>query len=271
MSTEEQLKRSATIAVALINQAVEEEQFARRIRDRIIRFEAYQTKRKYDIISLSVISTVVVLMSIFLAIAERFQIFPEESVAMPLILLGLLLIIGAFFVTEYFIVKKKGTENLHIKIKKSEWRETKKHMQKFDTPTYNLVKESFESVKNIETKYMLSGFILKYALRMETLLPIVLQPEILFRYLVLISSKRKPQIKKLIETDENASHYLSYISSYLWKYLLILDTMVESYKLPNYFVNSIQRIKKGIVEYKQMEIPEDKIKLAKEALEEETT
>ncbi|MCE7746634.1 MAG: hypothetical protein GPJ52_16015 [Candidatus Heimdallarchaeota archaeon] len=144
-------------------------------------------------------------------------------------------------------------------------------MQKFDTPTYNLVKESFESVKNIETKYMLSGFILKYALRMETLLPIVLQPEILFRYLVLISSKRKPQIKKLIETDENASHYLSYISSYLWKYLLILDTMVESYKLPNYFVNSIQRIKKGIEEYKQMEIPEDKIKLAKEALEEETT
>lgn len=264
MATDEQLKRSATIAVALINEAVVDEQFPRRIRDRIIRFEAYNTKRKYDIISLSVISSVVVLMSIFLGIAEKFGIFPEESIAMPLILLGLLVAIGTFFAIEYFLVKKKGTENLELKIKKSEWKETKKHIQKIDTPTYNTVKESFESVKNIETKYLLAGFILKYALRMETLLPVVLQPEIVFRYLVLISSKRKPQIKKLIETDENASQYLLYISGYFRKYLLILDTMLESNKLPNYFLNSIQKIKKGIDEYKQMEILEEKIDIKKE-------
>ena len=258
MTIEVRLKRSAEIAVALINEAVAEEQFARRIRDRIIRFEAHQTKRKYDIISLSVISTAVVLTSIFLGIAERFSIFPEESIAMPLILLGLLIVIGVFFVIEYFIVKKKGTENLHTKISKSEWRETKKHIQLVDTPTYNLVKESFETVKSIETNYLLAGFILKYALRMEDLLSVVLQPEILFRYLVLISSKRKIRIKKLIETDENASHYLSYISGYFRKYLLILDTMLETNKLPNYFVSSIQRIKKGIEEFKQMELPEKK-------------
>jgi hypothetical protein len=76
--------------------------------------------------------------------------------------------------------------------------------------------------------------------------------------LVLISSKRKQQIKKLIETDEDASQYFQYIPSYLLKYHLILDTMVESNKLPNYFVNSIQRIQKGIEEFEQMEFPEKK-------------
>ncbi|NPE08664.1 MAG: hypothetical protein GNW80_10325, partial [Asgard group archaeon] len=62
----------------------------------------------------------------------------------------------------------------------------------------------------------------------------------------------------------NASHYLSYISGYLLKYLLILDTMLETNKLPNYFVSSIQRIKKGIEEFKQMEILEEKIDVKKE-------
>ncbi|MBK5114065.1 MAG: hypothetical protein KGD59_05190 [Candidatus Heimdallarchaeota archaeon] len=258
MATDEQLKRSAVIAIALINQAVVDEQFARRIRDRITRFEAFNTKRKYDIISLSVISSLIVLTSIFLGIAAKFSPFLLDSYVVPVIILGLVILVGTFFVIEYYLVKKKGTENLQIKIKKSEWKTTIRSQQKIDTPTYNQVRDSFESIKTIESKYMLSGFILKYALRMETLLPIVLQPEIIFRYLMLISANKKPQLKKLIETEEDITQYLAYISGYLRKYLLILDTMVESNKLPIYFINNIQKIKQGIEEYKQIEIPKEK-------------
>ncbi len=258
MSQKERIKISASIAVAFINKAIAEEQFPRRIKDQIIRFEAYHTKRKYDIVSLSVISSIIVVMSVFLGLAERFQIFPEDSIAMPLIILGLVVAIGSFFAIQYFLTKKKGTENIQTRLKASDWKETLREFQKLDTPTYNLVKDSFESVKTIESKYMLSGFILKFALRMEELIPEILQPEIIFRYLMLISANRKSQLKKLFETEENVTAYFSYISRYFENYLLILDAMLLTNKLPNYFTINIQRIKKGIDEFKQLDFPDKK-------------
>ncbi|MHA1212745.1 MAG: hypothetical protein ACTSSH_09815, partial [Candidatus Heimdallarchaeota archaeon] len=249
MVTDEQLTKSTEIASVLIMQCTQKNGFSRRINERIRRLEAKSTKKKFDTLSLTVISVLIVLVSILIVIEMKLDIFPDDSdlIYIPAILLGVLVIVGAIFTAEYFVVKKEGERRLQLRVKSLPNLEKQiRLLQREQTLIYNYVKEAFGSVETVDSKYLLDGFILRFYVNIITKEITDLEPEKLYRYLFLISTKKRFSLEKVAETIEAQIELRKIIKNYLTNYVTLLTFIINNETLPIFFKDSATRSKENI-------------------------
>lgn len=249
MVTDEQLTFSATMVGAFLKQGTFERSFSRRINERIERLEARKTKSKYDKISLSVIISFILATCILIVLEITLDIFPGESdfIAIPVILLGVLIIIGVIFTVEYFKVKKMGEHNLIAKLGSLNLiKKEVANLQIENTKIYNIAKEAYKSVEKIDSRFILDSLILRSYLNLIQKELTDIQPEKLYHYLFYISIKKKIDVSKLLSTEEDSEKTIKIIRSHLVNYNKILTEFINIESLPNYFIDCANRSKEFI-------------------------
>ncbi|NHJ84913.1 MAG: hypothetical protein FK734_05595 [Asgard group archaeon] len=250
MATEKQLQKSAQIAEHFLTLAAKDNKYSKRITEQIIRSEAGELKKKFDRITLSVIISLIVIGCVLIILQIQLTIFSNEII-IPILMIIILVIISVIFAVEYFYIKKQGSIRLQKRLETENKLQLElKEFQRSYTPTYNFVKFAFDSVVNMDSRYLLNGFILKYLFKLSRIEKENLSEEVLYRCLFMITSKKNFDVIVLLEEYKAKEDYLSAIRNYLDELLIILDEFLKAETLPIYFRELISKIKEKINSYK---------------------
>ncbi|HUT81491.1 MAG TPA: hypothetical protein VMZ29_09850 [Candidatus Bathyarchaeia archaeon] len=255
MVSDEQLTLSAKIAGSLLKQNSIEKKFSRRTNERIQRLEAKKTKRKFDTISLSIITSFVLAACVLIVLQITIEIFPDDTdlIYIPVILLCILVIIAAIFTVEYFLVKKEGEQNLELKLGTLQSIKAEiAQLQREQTKIYNFVKDSFKSVEKVESRFMLDGFILRFYVNMIITEITDITPEKLYHYLFSISIKKKLDVTKLLSSEQDFDKTTKIIFSHLINYNKVLSAFINIESIPNYFSDCAKRSKEFIRNFQEI-------------------
>ncbi|NHJ46898.1 MAG: hypothetical protein FK733_03840 [Asgard group archaeon] len=251
MVSEKQLIISTDISVELINKAVHEQTFPRRLFEQIGRAEAQKLKRKLDRITLVLIIAIILIASLIVILENTLDFIPDDQdkIYIPVILIGFLVIASVLLAIEYFLVKKKGSESLDLKLDKlNEIERNLLQLQKEDVPVYNFVKSAFNAIIKVDSKYFLNGLLLRYYVYM-TEKEHEYSIDKLYKYLFLISTKKNILFKKILP-EEEIEEVKSEIFKHLPNYELMLLKIKENTKLLNYFVFAAQKSLEIINQFK---------------------
>lgn len=195
-----------SIASAFLNKATISKEYSIRYQERISRAEIEELKRKFNIISLSVAITLVVIVAILIVVQNQLEIFNEPYI-IPVIMIPILVILIAIGITEFFLIKKYGYKALEQKLGTLEQIESElKEWKKRDTKKYLITSEAFEKVQEIETESKLPGFLLSIIISEIEMNEDLISKNELYKYLFILSVGKEKifrnEIKKNEVTDE---------------------------------------------------------------------
>ncbi len=255
--TKENLEASGQIAVGLIAENYLQKEFHFRVQERIGRDEIKDFKKKFDIAALISVISLIVATIILMILQFTMGIFTDNN-TIVYILIPLAIIPFGIALAEFFIVRTRGYEKYSKRVSGLSGIEAILQEQKQSHPQIYLeAQKTLKSIKKVESKNFLAGFILKIFINLSKVEESIVSKEILYRNLFLISAGKSKEIFKEISEQENNNEQIALLKDFITNYLLIL-TAIKEYKIvPIYFAeyasNLIEKLNSLSFENKKVE------------------
>ncbi|MHA1245393.1 MAG: hypothetical protein ACTSP7_12595 [Candidatus Heimdallarchaeota archaeon] len=259
--TKENLDASGQIAVGLIAETYLKKEFHFRVQEKIGRDEIKDFKKKFDTIALISVITLIVVTIILMILQFTMGIFTDNN-TIVYILIHIAIIPFGIALAEFFIVRTRGYEKYSNRVSGLSGIEAILQEQKQSQPQIYLeAQKTLESIKKVESKNFLAGFILKIFINLSKVDESIVSKEILYRYLFLISAGKSKEIFKEISEQENSNEQIVLLKDFMSNYLLILTAAKEYKIIPVHFIdytsNLIENLNSLSFENKKVEIKEN--------------
>jgi len=264
LKTKENLIASGQIAVGLIADTYLKKEFHFRVQEKIGREEIKDFKKTFDTVALIGVISLIVITLVLMILQFTLGIFPDNN-TIVYILIPLAIIPFGLALAEFFIVRTRGYEQYTKRVSGLSGIENLlQDMKKSHTQIYLEASKTLESIKKVESKNFIAGFILKIFINLSEVDETIVPKEILYKYLFYISAGKSKDVFAQISEQENSNEQIALLKDFMSNYLIILNA-VQDYKItPIHFaefvtdlINNLStltfEIKKVEVEEKQNE------------------
>ena len=168
---------------------------------------------------------------------NRLGIFQDNN-TIVYILIPLAVILFVIALGEFLIVRKRGYEKYSNRVEGlSTIEELLEEQKKSHTQIYLEADKTLESIKRVESKNFLAGFILKIFINLSKVDETIVTKEVLYKYLFLISAGKSEDIFSEIYEQENKDEQITLVKEFIANYLVILTAITEWKITPIYFAD----------------------------------